>query len=92
LTEAGNAEILFSWLRLATGNRYDPVIRATERFLTEQRRRKFVAPCSRRWRRRGQWGRSIAERIYARARSTCLSVTQGTGDRTMGRSGAEAGD
>jgi leukotriene-A4 hydrolase len=92
LTEAGNAEILFAWLRLAIGNRYDPVIPATEQFLTEQGRRKFIAPLFEALVAQRQWGRPIAERIYARARSTYHSVTQGTVDRTMGRSGAEAGD
>ncbi len=44
LNEAGNNEVLFAWLDLAIGNRYDPAVPALEHFLTSQGRRKFVRP------------------------------------------------
>ncbi|HST37486.1 MAG TPA: leukotriene A4 hydrolase C-terminal domain-containing protein, partial [Allosphingosinicella sp.] len=33
LSESGNSEVLYVWLRLGIANRYDPVVPATERFL-----------------------------------------------------------
>ncbi|MFN3943759.1 MAG: M1 family metallopeptidase [Allosphingosinicella sp.] len=89
LSEAGNAEVLFAWLRLAIGNRYDPALPAAERFLTQMGRRKFVAPLFEALVAQGDWGRPAAERIYDRARPGYHAVTQGTVDRIMGR-GADA--
>ncbi|HJU76486.1 MAG TPA: leukotriene A4 hydrolase C-terminal domain-containing protein, partial [Sphingomicrobium sp.] len=68
LNEAGNAEVLFAWLDLATRNRYDPAVPVLERFLTTQGRGKFVRPLIRTLAKDQQWGRPIAERVYARAR------------------------
>ena len=44
LTETGNSEILFAWLRTAIANRYEPAFPALRDFLTRQGRRKFVLP------------------------------------------------
>ena len=68
LNDAGNAEVLFAWLDLATRNRYDPAVPALERFLLAQGRGKFVRPLIRTLAKDGQWGRPIALRVYARAR------------------------
>jgi leukotriene-A4 hydrolase len=88
LTDAGNNEVLFAWLRLTITNRYEPAVPAVERFLTSMGRRKFVAPLFEALVQQGEWGRPIAERIYERARPTYHSVTSGTVDRTLGRTGA----
>ena len=66
--EAGNAEVLFAWLDLATRNRYDPAVPALERFLSAQGRGKFVRPLIQTLAKDSQWGRPIAVRVYARAR------------------------
>jgi len=83
LTESGNAETLFAWLQLALANRYEPAVPAAERFLLAMGRRKFVAPLFETLVGEGEWGRSIAKRIYVRARPTYHAVTTGTVDKLM---------
>jgi hypothetical protein len=83
LSESGNAEILSAWLQLALANRYDPAVPAAERFLLSMGRGKFVAPIFRTLWGQGEWGRPIAERIYARARPLYHSVTTGQVDKAM---------
>jgi aminopeptidase N len=68
LSETRNNEVLFAWLSVAVGNRYDPAVPALERFLTTQGRRKFVAPLIEALAKDQQWGRPIAVRIYRVAR------------------------
>ncbi len=83
LTGSGNSEVLFAWLQLALGNRYDPAVPAAEQFLLRMGRRKFVAPLFETLMGQGEWGRPIAQRIYARARPAYHSVTTGTVDEAM---------
>ena len=81
LNEAGNYEVMFAWLDLAVGNRYDPAVPALERFLTEQGRRKFVRPLLTDLSKDTEWGRPIAARIYAEARPSYHAVTIGDLDK-----------
>ncbi|CAM3271857.1 MULTISPECIES: M1 family metallopeptidase [Sphingomonas] len=83
--ETGNSEIRFAWLRLALSNRYPPAEASTEQFLTSQGRRKFVAPLFQQLQGQGKWGKSLAKRIYDKARPGYHSVTQVTVDRLLGR-------
>jgi leukotriene-A4 hydrolase len=83
LGQTGNSEILFAWLQLAIANRYEPAVPVLERFLTSMGRRKFVAPLFTSLAGEGDWGRTIANRIYATARPTYHSVTSGTVDQTL---------
>ncbi|HST36086.1 MAG TPA: leukotriene A4 hydrolase C-terminal domain-containing protein, partial [Allosphingosinicella sp.] len=83
LSESGNAEVRFAWLKLALGNRYEPAVPAAERFLAEMGRRKFVTPLFETLLAQGEWGRPIAERIYRRTRSGYHSVTSTAVDRAM---------
>jgi leukotriene-A4 hydrolase len=85
LSETGNAEVLFAWLRLALANRYDPAVPAAERFLVAQGRRKFVQPLYQTLLGEGDWGRPIAERVYARARPAYHSVSRDPIDRLFAR-------
>jgi leukotriene-A4 hydrolase len=85
LSQAGNNEILFAWLRLAIANRYDPAVPAVERFLTSMGRRKFVAPLFEDLVAQGEWGRPIAQRIYARAKPTYHAVTSGSVDKLLAK-------
>ena len=87
LSDSANSEVLFAWLKLAIANRYDPAVPAAERFLTSMGRRKFVAPLFDALLAQGEWGRPIAQRIYARARPTYHSVTRGTVDTAMRAAG-----
>jgi len=86
LSEAGNSEIRFAWLRLAIANRYDPAKASAEEFLTSMGRRKFVAPLFEALMAQGDWGRPFARRIYRIARPRYHSVTTNTVDETVGTS------
>ena len=83
LSRSGNSEVLFAWLRLALGNRYEPAVPAAERFLLSMGRRKFVQPLFQALVREGEWGRPIAERIYALARPGYHAVTTAAVDRIL---------
>jgi hypothetical protein len=87
LSDSGNSEVLFAWLRLAIANRYDPAVPAAERFLTSMGRRKFVSPLFEALIAQGDWGRPLAQRIYARARPTYHAVTRNTVDEKMRAAG-----
>ena len=83
LSQSGNSEVLFVWLRLALGNRYEPAIPVAERFLLSMGRRKFVLPLFQALVQQGAWGRPIAERLYARARPGYHNVTTASVDRLL---------
>jgi leukotriene-A4 hydrolase len=83
LSASGNSEVLAAWLQLALANRYQPAVPAAERFLLSMGRGKFVAPIFKTLMGEGEWGRPIAERLYARARPLYHSVTTGQVDRLM---------
>ena len=87
LSDSGNSEVLFAWLKLAIANRFDPALPAAERFLTTMGRRKFVLPLFEALIGQGEWGRPAAQRIYARARPTYHAVTRGSVDTAMRTAG-----
>ncbi len=87
LSDSGNSELLFAWLRLAIANRYDRAVPPAERFLTAMGRRKFVAPLFEALLAEGDWGRPIARRLYARAPPRYHAVTRGTVDEAMREAG-----
>jgi len=88
LSETGNSEILFQWLRTAIRNRYEPAFPALERFLTSQGRRKFLKPLYEDLA-KTDWGRQMALRIYEKARPTYHPVSARTIDDVL--SGAVPG-
>lgn len=79
LTDSGNSEILFLWLRAAIRNNYRPALPALERFLTSMGRRKFLRPLYEDLMKQ-DWGKAEARRIYAKARPTYHSVSTSTLD------------
>ncbi len=83
LTQSGNSEVLFQWLRTAIGNHYEPALPALERFLTSQGRRKFLAPLYTDLA-ATDWGKPLAMDIYRRARPTYHSVAVNTIDGILG--------
>lgn len=83
LSQSRNSETLFAWLQLALANRYEPAVPVAERFLLSMGRRKFVAPLFETLIAEGEWGRPIAERLYARARPTYHSVTTSAVDKAL---------
>ena len=68
LNRSGNMEVRFAWLDLVIPNHYDAGIPSLEQFLTSQGRGKFVRPLIKALAKDNQWGRPIAQRIYAEAR------------------------
>jgi leukotriene-A4 hydrolase len=82
LTERGNSEVLFAWLRIAIRHHYQPAMPALERFLTSQGRRKFVRPLYEDLM-KVEWGRAAARRIYATARPLYHAVTAGSVDKIV---------
>ncbi len=82
LSSSGNSEITFAWLKVAIANRYEPAFPALERFLTSQGRRKFVAPLYADLA-KTDWGKTMAVRIYTKARPTYHSVAVGTIDKSL---------
>jgi leukotriene-A4 hydrolase len=83
LTQTGNSEILFEWLRIAIRNRYEPALPALDRFLVSQGRRKFLRPLYADLI-ATDWGRPIAEDIYRRARPGYHAVSRATIDELLG--------
>ena len=75
MSRAGNNELRFAFLTLAVANRFDPAVPALEEFLTMQGRRKFVRPLITSLAEDKEWGRPIAVRVYAKARSGYHPVT-----------------
>ncbi|HEX5108803.1 MAG TPA: M1 family metallopeptidase [Vicinamibacterales bacterium] len=78
-TTRGNSEVLFAWLRIALKHRYLAAMPALERFLTRQGRRKFLRPLFEDLM-ATDWGRPIAQRIYAQARPGYHAVVTSTLD------------
>jgi aminopeptidase N len=79
LTDSGNSEVLFLWLRIAIRNDYKPALPALERFLTSMGRRKFLRPLYEDLMKQ-DWGKAEARRIYGKARPTYHSVSTSTLD------------
>jgi leukotriene-A4 hydrolase len=79
LSERGNSEVLFAWLRIAIRHHYQPAMPALERFLMSQGRRKFVKPLYEDLNAQA-WGKPEARRIYARARPLYHAVVTSTLD------------
>ena len=86
LANEGNSELTFAWLQIALAHRYQPSVATAEKFLTSQGRRKFVLPLFQTLWNEGDWGRTIARRIYAEARPLYHPVTSGSVDQLVGRS------
>ena len=78
-----NSEVRFAWLQLAVANRYQPAVANLEDFLTGMGRRKFVLPLFKDLMAQGEWGKSLATRIYAKARPAYHSVTTGSVDKVV---------
>ncbi|MAF28333.1 MAG: aminopeptidase [Croceicoccus sp.] len=83
LSDSGNNEILFAWLRTALANRYEPAVPVAEEFLSTVGRMKFVAPLFGTLMDEGDWGQPIAKRIYAKTYPSYHAVTRGAVDRAM---------
>ena len=84
LSKKTNSEVLFAWLKLAAASQYDPGVPAIEAFLGSMGRRKFVEPLFTTLV-ATEWGRPIAQRIYAKVRPTYHPVLTAALDRLINR-------
>jgi aminopeptidase N len=78
-----NSEVRFAWLRIAIANHFQPAVPQLEEFLTSMGRRKFVLPLFTDLMAQGEWGKTIALPLYARARPGYHSVTVGSVDKVV---------
>ncbi|MEP1423088.1 MAG: M1 family metallopeptidase [Erythrobacter sp.] len=82
LSQTNNNEVLFLWLEAALRNEYDPAVPQAERFLARVGRNKFVSPLFTALN-ETNWGKPIAQRIYAETRSSYHAYTRGNVDETL---------
>lgn len=70
LSNSTNSYVRSAWLELAIANRYDPAVPALEEFLTSVGRGLFLRPLYVGLMRQGDWGKPLAQRIFAKAKPT----------------------
>ena len=87
LSETGNNEVLFLWLKLALANRYDPAVPVAREFLSGVGRNKFVQPLFETLTEQGEWGMAIARPLYEKTRPGYHSYTRGQVDPLFGIEG-----
>jgi hypothetical protein len=83
LANQHNSEVRFAWLQLAIANRYPPAEAQAEDFLMSMGRRRFVLPLFKSLMAQGEWGQTIARRVYAQARPGYHSVTANSVDKVV---------
>lgn len=84
LNAEGNAEVKFAWLQVALAHRYQPAVQTADDFLSRMGRRKFVLPLFQTLWDQGEWGQSVAKRIYAKTRPLYHPVTTSSVDAVVG--------
>ena len=82
-TESGNSEITNDWLWLVIATDYQPGMKKLESFLTQQGRRKFLQPLYTKMS-ETEKGKTMAKRIYVKARPGYHSVSSQTIDKILG--------
>ena len=83
LTNNSNGDVRLAWLRLAIANRYEPALPTLEDYLTHIGNRASVTALFRDLMAQGDWGRAIAERIYAKSRPGYHAMTREAVDRIL---------
>lgn len=83
LSTSSNAYVRSAWLVLAIGNRYQPAIASAEEFLPRVGRNLLIRPVYRALVAQGDWGKPIAERIFAGARGNYHPVTVSAIERVL---------
>ena len=82
LTDSPNPEIAHVWFRLAISNRYSAAYPAMERYMVAIGRRKLIVPLYRDLAATPE-GKSLAVKIYAKARDGYHPVAQSTVDALL---------
>ncbi|MET0377031.1 MAG: M1 family metallopeptidase [Rhizorhabdus sp.] len=83
LSMSPNAYVRSAWLVLALGNRYQPAVASAEEFLPRIGRMLLIRPVYRALVEQGDWGKPIAQRIYASARPQYHPVTVASVDKIL---------
>jgi aminopeptidase N len=83
LSTSANAYVRSAWLVLAAGNRYDPAVASMEEYLPRIGRGLLIFPIYRALKAEGDWGMTIAKRIYATARGNYHPTVVATLDKTL---------
>lgn len=84
LSQSPNAYVRSAWLALALGNRFQPAVASAEEFLPRIGRMLLIRPVYRALVDQGDWGKPIARRIYATAKSRYHPVTVAAVDKIVG--------
>ncbi len=74
LSQSKNRAIRFEWLRIVAQNHYDGAVPSLEEHLSTQGRRRYVVPVYKDLV-ASDWGRPIAERVFAAAKPSYHPLT-----------------
>jgi len=85
LSASTNAYVRSAWLALALANRYEPAVASAEEFLPRIGRMLLIRPVYQALVGQGDWGRPIAQRIFAGARAGYHPITAGAVERILSR-------
>ena len=83
LSASTNSYVRSAWLELAIANRYEPAVSSLEEFLTTVGRGLFVRPLYTGLMRQGDWGKPVAQRIFAKAKPTYHPTVVSSLDRIV---------
>lgn len=70
LSQSTNAYARSAWLELAIANRYDPALPSLRQFATSVGRGLFIRPLFAGLMAQGEWGKPIAQSLFAEAKAT----------------------
>lgn len=76
LSNSNNAYVRSAWLELAIANRYEPALPSLEGFVTRVGRGLLIRPLYAGLMAQGDWGKPIAERLFAKAKPGYHPATQ----------------
>jgi hypothetical protein len=88
LSQSKNRAIRFEWLRIVARNHYDGAVPSLEEHLSTQGRRRYVIPVYKDLV-ASNWGRPIAERVFAAAKPTYHPLTARSIEQVLQAGGAQ---
>jgi leukotriene-A4 hydrolase len=88
-SQTNNRAIRFEWLRIAAKNHYDGALASLEEHLSTQGRRRYIIPVYKDLV-ASDWGRPIAERVFAMARTTYHPLTARSIEQVLASNGQHA--
>ncbi len=85
-SQTRNRAIRFEWLRIAAKNHYDGAVASMEEHLSTQGRRRYIIPVYKDLV-ASDWGRPIAERVFAAAKPTYHPLTARSIEQVLASTG-----